>query len=1242
MKPFKLGAAIAGILLFGAVPNTGCVADRPARNGVFNENQYIRKDFLIQGTDANGDAAGTDPGWLVRATVMETSTPNLMGPNMNVWGGAQSAINLVRFRVTQDKLQLLSMAQLSAPVNPAGIPDETGVTAAVVNAWPATNVDLKYRVNLDGETTNFYEENQELDWQVRQWVKLQFDKNDFSDLQPLGPETWNLIMQCSDLDSVSATLVDGSFIMEGEEDSDPTNDYMEFTVQVSIPMTVGNAVCNTAYGPTLLSANLLSTGDSNPRTNSNVVTANLKYSFKRATPLSGVTYKPWIMAEKDPIQRKYGPFLPTVFNRDNATGLLTANEFVGRFDPTQPIVWYFDQTFPENYKCIFRSGAGCPALTSENGPAPVTIEDGTNALLQAAGAKARLSFLDYNAPDPVTKVATNRTFGDIRYNFLRWESDQDVQASFVAVTMPGFDPRTGQIINEGIMFNDFAIKDQFVTRVDAFLTSIGDGLSDFAPSKCTPGQTLPLVNATVIANHNAFSTLYGKMQAYLAPSAPPGSHLGPADFVPTAAEDADFLQAYFTLAPYELFADPAMNQFVTPEGGTGVYGPADVWQHLQDETTFQQLAATIDSGQQPFQAGVANSVAFVNQMRNVTRSHDNLTYMKNFIYPAQYKDALGAFSFETVMQHDARRCVNGSYETAQQWEQGLIDAYWQQTFWHEFGHAMGLEHNFMGSMDQPNFTPLTDPTGKNVLKDANGNTEYALYSSSIMDYFANPADGFWTQGWGKYDAAAIAWIYANNGSHAGTDKAKDQLILAKKPLSGQADATYPYADPLGFCGAGDPVCTEGNERVFLRCDEHHLKYSPMCRQFDLGVTPSQIIANAIDDYEWQFPWRNFRSYHKVWDLTNYASSVENTIVELRRFLSQWYYDWSPGDLTTVLHRIGVVQPVSAGAVSANDYYTQLTNKFLTEMSAANEMMAAFHEAIIQQASGERPYVTAFDQFYGDELQQGIILDKYFAMQEFVGLWLGDNYDQNQAAGAYLSSWGSFDFDFPSQTGTGTPFDNSYESVAETSVTSMIGSQYAVYPYFIPTAVALFAQDTHNPAFLDANEPGTRVEAKEWIGGWTFTREQDMIDFFRNIAVQANGPTGVPAGCDPTLVYPAANSCVPACLSIDTCAYDPTNAAQVTLDVNDGHFVAPDGLTYVWAYLPERAQWIVARQDRNIVTWKVITNYNSDLLTEKDDGSMNNTYDLEYQIMYTIDAYNAYEYNQADSTMSAASASASGG
>ena len=367
----------------------------------------------------------------------------------------------------------------------------------------------------------------------------------------------------------------------------------------------------------------------------------------------------------------------------------------------------------------------------------------------------------------------------------------------------------------------------------------------------------------------------------------------------------------------------------------------------------------------------------------------------------------------------------------------------------------------------------------------------------------------------------------------------------------------------------------------------------MCRQGDLGTTPSQIIANAIDNYEWQYQWRNFRDYRKVWDASDYANQVGGFVMDLRRFLSQWIFDWDPANLATTLHRIGIVPPPGAG--SEINYYRQLTQKFLTEMSKTNQMVAAFHEAIIQQSAGERPFATVYDKFYGDVTQQGIILDKYFAMQGFVGLWQSDNYDQNQA-GAYISSWLDYDF------------DSSYQSVAETSITSMIGSQYAVYPYFIPTAVALFAQDTHNPAVLlngnsGPGSNGARIEAKDWIGGWTFTREQDMIDFFKTIAVNAG-----------------------ACSTFESCTYDVTDTTKVAHDPITGQFDGPDGLHYITAYIPSRHNWIVARQDRHVATFKVISTYNTDLNGTKDDGS-NGTYALEYEIKYTLDAYQMFEPGQ---------------
>src|SRR5581483_4715916 len=167
----------------------------------------------------------------VRATVTETSTPNLMGANINpggLWGGLEANVDLVKFRVTQDKLQLLSQIQLTQP-NASG-QNSVGVTDSVSNEWPVTNVDLKYRVNLDGQRTNFYEENQELPWAQRQWVKINFAKNDFSDLAPLGPFTTDFLLRCADSGNAAATLVTNSFRVEGQDTSDIADDYFEFTV----------------------------------------------------------------------------------------------------------------------------------------------------------------------------------------------------------------------------------------------------------------------------------------------------------------------------------------------------------------------------------------------------------------------------------------------------------------------------------------------------------------------------------------------------------------------------------------------------------------------------------------------------------------------------------------------------------------------------------------------------------------------------------------------------------------------------------------------------------------------------------------------------------------------------------------------------------------------------------------------------------------------------------------------------
>src|SRR5450432_304208 len=95
-----------GALAAGHSVAMGCVADRPSRNGVFNENQYLRKAFIVQAPDATTP----DPGWFMKATIISTSTPNPYA-ELNLFTGAEGS-QFVRFGVTADTVEMLNMREI--------------------------------------------------------------------------------------------------------------------------------------------------------------------------------------------------------------------------------------------------------------------------------------------------------------------------------------------------------------------------------------------------------------------------------------------------------------------------------------------------------------------------------------------------------------------------------------------------------------------------------------------------------------------------------------------------------------------------------------------------------------------------------------------------------------------------------------------------------------------------------------------------------------------------------------------------------------------------------------------------------------------------------------------------------------------------------------------------------------------------------------------------------------------------
>ena len=176
-------------------------------------------------------------------------------------------------------------------------------------------------------------------------MKLNFAKNDMSDLYAFGATTNPIIQNCIAGDTgISATLVTDSFSV------DTVNNTWGFSLNVTVPISFKDtdaATCIEAFGGQAMWNLFQETG----RQNINLI---LKTVFVRpsTTTVDG-TYVPMPLGEKDPIQRKYGPLKVIVPYRDQTTQLLGAQTFVNRFNPMKPITFYFAPGMPDVYKDFF-------------------------------------------------------------------------------------------------------------------------------------------------------------------------------------------------------------------------------------------------------------------------------------------------------------------------------------------------------------------------------------------------------------------------------------------------------------------------------------------------------------------------------------------------------------------------------------------------------------------------------------------------------------------------------------------------------------------------------------------------------------------------------------------------------------------------------------------------------------------------------------------------------------------------
>lgn len=697
MNAKKIALSFFSVALVAA-----CVDHRPIRNGLKDESIYLTKADLT-GNNPKMDDGQEDYGWLMKVTTVKASSPNVVGDY--AFPGFESDTKYVRFQFKEDKLQVVDGQYLQK--DDADDPnDDLGTTAdRVMMEFDGQHVDVKLRESLDGERTNFLEENTELPWQERQTFRVDFET---TSMDPITNIVWfygDYLADCAS--TVSQNLVPDSFEWDGDDQ------YMSFVVEVNYELNVA-----TRWGGCWDLVSLAS----------GVGTATIQYRFSFYRPAPNDDFETQVIEEKDAVNKKYGSF--QVFNifRDEETGLLSAKSLLHRWDPNreEPVVFYFHPGFPERFKPMFEE-----------------IKADTNRILEGAGAKLRIDFKDHDWDGEV------RHFGDLRYSFVVWHQDIDTTRGLLGYGPSSSDPRTGEILSANLNLYNVGM-DYYRYLIEDYLAENG-GAAKPDPDKaweeiaCTPGETAAPADQT----NRLKSTLFDEMRRVM--DLPPATEesVETDTFLPEPVRGREaFLEEYHRTLGEFRYAEPLYNPYVYRTAGTNPLEGLE--ERLAVERDFTQAMTGILHNENPFngkvlhtRGGIEAQLDLTENFRKWKKNHDRLAMDQELllglrnVYVFNPNDAISAVAL------GARRCTDsGFWESNEEYSERVIEDVVFHVAIHELGHNLSLRHNFYGSVD-----------AKHMREDE--------VSASVMDYVASFEEAGTHRGWGGYDEAALTWIYGD-------------------------------------------------------------------------------------------------------------------------------------------------------------------------------------------------------------------------------------------------------------------------------------------------------------------------------------------------------------------------------------------------------------------------------------------------------------------------------------------------
>ncbi|GAD79047.1 zinc-dependent metalloprotease [Vibrio ezurae] len=499
--------------------------------------------------------------------------------------------------------------------------------------------------------------------------------------------------------------------------------------------------------------------------------------------------------------------------------------------------------------------------------------------------------------------AKDKRYGDLRYNFLRL-FDQPLDNGLLGVANSSVDPLTGEIISAG--FNQFSgnFLGNAAFSYDVFVREYNLGRLNSDSVKESTGATYPMP-----ALQNT------KLE-------------GVTDFARTINNTASLNQTAKE-APLDI-AHAIAN----------ASQPHD--QDMLTKEANQKLAAALQSGsnmlpmmhetleqvsKDPLQfSELQNLSEKVNRdTSDVQTNQQAVAYSTNVL--ELYNKRMSYNSEHNIMTADAVN-LGGNYSVLPKgikgyaidwkqpelWVDGIVGGKLKQlkklpkalrhdmvlktaavgfvgTIIHEFGHSIGLRHNFKGSLDYKHFytKAAIDKQKAELAKLGYKNVTLSTATSSQMEYISD----MFGMGFGPYDLAAIRFGYRreiqdnrattfddwDNASYWHSLKPFDQKrrdewandINNGETRTGSVDLLSQQLD--GKVNAKGDDNNYSNFFGYKYCTDGHVTLNSNCNRFDAGFNNEQIAQNYIETYLNFYKLRNTRFERATYFDTNYNGYI---------------------------------------------------------------------------------------------------------------------------------------------------------------------------------------------------------------------------------------------------------------------------------------------------------------------------------------------------------------------------------